>query len=1085
MSEPVPGPPSLPLLGNLMDVDPNFSLKSLLDLAEKYGPIYKLNLGGDDRIFISSHELVDQVCSQSIFTKMPVGSIAQLRPVVRDAMFTAYTSEENWSIAHRTLVPAFGLFPIQDMFDGECITLPLVLKWARYGPTNSINVTSDFTRLTLDTIGLTAMGTRFNSFYKDELHPFVKAFGNLLTEASLRSNRPQWYSQLMWTANRKFEENAAFVKKVAGEVIADRRANPTDKKDLLNSMLRGKDPLTGNKLTDECIENNMITFLFAGMVPFALCVTTSGLLSFLFAYLIEDKEVYANLQREVDTVLGRGPITVDHIRELKYTKACIRETLRLQPTGPVIALGAKDKNPSVPVSLGGKWSIRSDQTILILLPKLHRDPSVYGPDAEAFRPERMLEENFKKLPKHAWKPFGNGQRACIGNEFAMQEVILIVAMLIQNFEFSFVNPNYKLEIQQALTIKPKDLFIHARLRPGIDVSSLETIMFSKNGFNSIIDGSTPGKCSKASAAEPERHLFIFYGSNRGTTERLAHALAATASRYGFHGTARSLDEATGDIPRNGPVIFITASYEGEPPDNALKFFEWMSGLDGKALLGVKYAVFGCGNRDWADTFQKIPTLLDSLLAQHGAERFGTRGLADVAEGDTFEKFQEWVNSEVWPSISSHHVGTNGRQNGSSQLEIAVGSQTRARSFGSAGPNAKVRELKPLNASELRPKYHMDIGLADGVHYEVGDYIEILPFNHRNLVERMMKALALPADATFTIRTDGPVTLPIGTPVSAYEIFGAHVELDHPASIKVANRNAQPTLHQRGRRKKTGGDGPTEHGGLAGNQTTVCPATSRGISNPLYSHPAVVGHAPSGATAPVLHLVLSLGLPVWLYHHMVAHREPGRRRRRSALWPGVALSRDAEAGRYLHPICEAGAKRLSAAHQPDRHSLIMICAGSGLAPFRGFVQHRAEMLKREGTLKLAPALLFIGCRTTQDALYVSELEAWERLGVVRAYYAYSREEQKSSGCRYAQDRVWAHREEVYRLWENGGKVYVCGSHELNEGAVKVIKKICSPATAMVNGEAQDWWNRMKRERGFPSFWPSWCFRRISKSHESKY
>ncbi|KAK8011010.1 cytochrome P450 oxidoreductase OrdA-like [Apiospora arundinis] len=1040
-----------------MDVDPNFSLKSLLDLAEKYGPIYKLNLGGDDRIFISSHELVDQVCSQSIFTKMPVGSIAQLRPVVRDAMFTAYTSEENWSIAHRTLVPAFGLFPIQDMFDEmHDVASQLVLKWARYGPTNSINVTSDFTRLTLDTIGLTAMGTRFNSFYKDELHPFVKAFGNLLTEASLRSNRPQWYSQLMWTANRKFEENAAFVKKVAGEVIADRRANPTDKKDLLNSMLRGKDPLTGNKLTDECIENNMITFLFAGHE------TTSGLLSFLFAYLIEDKEVYANLQREVDTVLGRGPITVDHIRELKYTKACIRETLRLQPTGPVIALGAKDKNPSVPVSLGGKWSIRSDQTILILLPKLHRDPSVYGPDAEAFRPERMLEENFKKLPKHAWKPFGNGQRACIGNEFAMQEVILIVAMLIQNFEFSFVNPNYKLEIQQALTIKPKDLFIHARLRPGIDVSSLETIMFSKNGFNSIIDGSTPGKFSKASAAEPERHLFIFYGSNRGTTERLAHALAATASRYGFHGTARSLDEATGDIPRNGPVIFITASYEGEPPDNALKFFEWMLGLDGKALLGVKYAVFGCGNRDWADTFQKIPTLLDSLLAQHGAERFGTRGLADVAEGDTFEKFQEWVNSEVWPSISSHHVGTNGRQNGSSQLEIAVGSQTRARSFGSAGPNAKVRELKPLNASEVRPKYHMDIGLADGVHYEVGDYIEILPFNHRNLVERMMKALALPADATFTIRTDGPVTLPIGTPVSAYEIFGAHVELDHPASIKQIETLSQHcTSVEDGKRLAA----------MAQLNTAAWQVTRRpSVLQLLEAFPTL--------SIPIPQLLVMLP-PVRPRQYSISSSPLASPSGCTITWSLIVSQAEGDeeahfglASHYLATLkpgdtftlsVKQGRRGFQLPTNPIATPLIMICAGSGLAPFRGFVQHRAEMLKREGTLKLAPALLFIGCRTTQDALYVSELEAWERLGVVRAYYAYSREEQKSCGCRYAQDRVWAHREEVYRLWEDGGKVYVCGSHELNEGVVKVIKKICSPATAMVNGEAQDWWNRMKRER----------------------
>ncbi len=61
---------------------------------------------------------------------------------------------------------------------------------------------------------------------------------------------------------------------------------------------------------------------------------------------------------------------------------------------------------------------------MVLMPMLHRDPTVWGDDVEAFRPERFAPEATEKLPPNAWKPFGNGQRACIGRPFAMQEAQL-------------------------------------------------------------------------------------------------------------------------------------------------------------------------------------------------------------------------------------------------------------------------------------------------------------------------------------------------------------------------------------------------------------------------------------------------------------------------------------------------------------------------------------------------------------------------------------------------------------------------------------------------------------------------------------
>jgi cytochrome P450/NADPH-cytochrome P450 reductase len=93
-------------------------------------------------------------------------------------------------------------------------------------------------------------------------------------------------------------------------------------------------------------------------------------------------------------------------------------------------------------------------------------------------------------------------------------------------------------------------------------------------------------------------MHIFYGSNTGTCEAFARRLADDASGYGFEAQTTSLDSATQNIPKDDPVVFITASYEGQPPDNAAHFFEWLSKLDGKSLEGTNYATFGCGHREY-------------------------------------------------------------------------------------------------------------------------------------------------------------------------------------------------------------------------------------------------------------------------------------------------------------------------------------------------------------------------------------------------------------------------------------------------------------------------------------------------------
>lgn len=148
-------------------------------------------------------------------------------------------------------------------------------------------------------------------------------------------------------------------------------------------------------------------------------------------------------------------------------------------------------------------------------------------------------------------------------------------------------------------------------------------------------------------------------------------------------------------------------------------------------------------------------------------------------------------------------------------------------------------------------------------------------------------------------------------------------------------------------------------------------------------------------------------------------------------------------------------------------IIMIAAGTGLAPFRGFVQERA--CQKAAGRKLAPAYLFIGCRHPErDALFKDELQVWEKEGVVKLFYAFSNAKELSKGCGHVQERLWEEREELSQVFKDGAKLYVCGNNSVGEGVAQVTKKIYKEqmehAGKDVTDEAvEEWFQRIKSDR----------------------
>ena len=109
---------SVPLLGIVQDVDPGKTHPSFARLADVYGEIFAYDIPGEHVVVVNSLELVNETCDEKRFKKKPSGGVKELRHGLGDGLFTAYNEEENWSLAHRTLLPKFGPLAITSMFDG-------------------------------------------------------------------------------------------------------------------------------------------------------------------------------------------------------------------------------------------------------------------------------------------------------------------------------------------------------------------------------------------------------------------------------------------------------------------------------------------------------------------------------------------------------------------------------------------------------------------------------------------------------------------------------------------------------------------------------------------------------------------------------------------------------------------------------------------------------------------------------------------------------------------------------------------------------------------------------------------------------
>ena len=267
---------------------------------------------------------------------------------------------------------------------------------------------------------------------------------------------------------------------------------------------------------------------------------------------------------------------------------------------------------------------------------LHRDPERLGSEPDAFDPENFSREAEAKRPINAWKPFGNGQRACIGRGFAMHEAALAIGMILQRFKLIDVH-RYQMHLKETLTIKPDGFKI--KVRPRTDA-----------GPRRVRGAALPRPRHRRTPRPPRARtrpghntpLLVLYGSNLGSAEELATRVADLAEVNGFATKARAARRLRGQTAGAGRRADL------------LRLLQWCAARQRHAIrqMARRRSAKGCVRQGCATPCSAAATatgprpisrcrgMIDEQLAAHGARSVYARGEGD-ARSDLDGQFEKW------------------------------------------------------------------------------------------------------------------------------------------------------------------------------------------------------------------------------------------------------------------------------------------------------------------------------------------------------------------------------------------------------------------------------------------------------------
>ncbi len=431
----MPGPKGSPLTGNLAAFrrDP---LGSLTRWAREYGDVVRLRFGATPAVLISDPALIEEVLVSQGPAFGRAGIVVRaMRPAAGEGLFTS--NGEHWRRERRMTQPAFQRDQVAGYGPAMVELTERMLAGWEDGETRDLQF--EMMRLTL----AIAAKTLFSAEISDQAGALGAAVAVGLRETNARLNSllllflPDRFPA---PSNLRLQRAIRQMDEVVYGIIRQRRGGASGAVDLLARLLSARDD-DGSAMSDRQIRDELVTFLVAGHETTALTLAWTGYL------LATHPEAEARLLEEVRGALGSRIPAVTDLAALPFTGMVIQEAMRLYPPAWTISRDAR-----ADTELGG-YAIARGTAVLMSQWVTHRDPRFFD-EPDAFRPARWEDGLADRLPRFAYFPFGGGQRQCIGNTFALQEAVLILAAVVQRFHLSLA-PGAAITPDASLTLRPK------------------------------------------------------------------------------------------------------------------------------------------------------------------------------------------------------------------------------------------------------------------------------------------------------------------------------------------------------------------------------------------------------------------------------------------------------------------------------------------------------------------------------------------------------------------------------------------------------------------------------------------------------
>ncbi|GMH89144.1 hypothetical protein TrST_g3311 [Triparma strigata] len=435
---------------------------------KKYGPVFNLAFGPKSFLIVNDPVMAKHILKSNV-DAYDKGVLAEiLEPIMGKGLIPA--DPETWKVRRRVIVPGFHKKWLNTMVTlfadcGDRLNddIEQVVKRG-----NAVEMEERFCSVSLDIIGKAVFNYDFGSVQKES--PVVKAVYRTLREAEHRSLSviPYWnlpYADKWMEGQVEFSKDMGMLDDILADLIngcikTRKEASVEELEERDNSddpsLLRFLVDMRDEDLSSKQLRDDLMTMLIAGHETTAAVLTWT-----LFELSRGDPRMLEDIQDEIDEVMkGKSRPDYDDIVAMKKLRMALIESLRLYPEPPILIRRAlkDDVLPAGGSNLKNGIKVLKGSDIFISTWNLHRSKELWGEDAEIFDPTRW-DRNFANGDVEGWEgynaenvrglypneiasdfsflPFGGGQRKCVGDQFAVMEATVVMAMLLQKFEFTF------------------------------------------------------------------------------------------------------------------------------------------------------------------------------------------------------------------------------------------------------------------------------------------------------------------------------------------------------------------------------------------------------------------------------------------------------------------------------------------------------------------------------------------------------------------------------------------------------------------------------------------------------------------------